>query len=155
MPHHTIELSEAEQKIVKAVQEELFGKEVKHSLNKSSKLLCMNPFLNCAIDYCGMFPNKSCSRKNSPDHKAYAAIFVCCPTGTIHCKLVSSFLTNARTQAFGDLTAIPEPRITYIVLNRLSLWQFLERIRQHFWKRWHVEYLQHPTKWKQSRGQTF
>jgi hypothetical protein len=35
--------------------------------------------------------------------------------------------------------------------NRLSQWQRVEQIRQHFWKRWSQEYLtelQHRTKWK-------
>jgi len=39
------------------------------------------------------------------------------------------------------LTLYPEMDIMEVKINRLSRWQTLERIRQHFWKRWASEYL--------------
>jgi len=33
------------------------------------------------------------------------------------------------------ITSYPEPEITHLKINRLSRWQRLEQIRQHFWKR--------------------
>lgn len=56
----------------------------------------------------------------------------------------------------GDaLTSYPEPNITQEKVGRLSKWQMLERMRQHFWSRWSTEYLlslQQRNKWKVSKG---
>ncbi|XP_076229447.1 uncharacterized protein LOC143175223 [Nomia melanderi] len=42
----------------------------------------------------------------------------------------------------GDsLTSLPEQNFADIPSNRLSLWQNIQRIRHHFWKRWQGEYL--------------
>ncbi|XP_046382360.1 uncharacterized protein LOC124153308 [Ischnura elegans] len=42
----------------------------------------------------------------------------------------------------GDaLTAIPDPNMIDIPVNRLSRWQHVTRMQQHFWSRWHKEYL--------------
>jgi hypothetical protein len=49
------------------------------------------------------------------------------------------------------LTAPLEPDLTELKINRLSRHQLLERLRQHFWKRWRTEYLsylQGRTKWQ-------
>lgn len=62
-----------------------------------------------------------------------------------------SVLTPAHFLIGDSLLAIPEPSIMHIDINRLSRWQLLERLRQHFWRRWHKEYLsslQQRTKWK-------
>ena len=46
----------------------------------------------------------------------------------------------------GDmLTSIPEKDVTDIVQNRLSMWQHVEQLPQHFWTRWHRDYLNHLT----------
>ncbi|XP_076387400.1 uncharacterized protein LOC143264382 [Megachile rotundata] len=43
----------------------------------------------------------------------------------------------------GDsLVSLPEHDLIDIASNKLSLWQHIQRIKQHFWKRWHLEYLQ-------------
>ncbi|XP_011699812.1 PREDICTED: uncharacterized protein LOC105457069 [Wasmannia auropunctata] len=56
----------------------------------------------------------------------------------------------------GDvIVSHPEPDITQLKVNRLSRWQHLEQMRQHFWRRWSHEYLsqlQNRTKWQSSRG---
>lgn len=52
-------------------------------------------------------------------------------------------------------TSIPEPDLTPIRINRLSRWQRVQQICQHFWNRWQREYLQRfqtRTKWKAGRG---
>nr|XP_012145447.1 PREDICTED: uncharacterized protein LOC100881684 [Megachile rotundata] len=46
----------------------------------------------------------------------------------------------------GDaLTTIPERDVTETKTGRLSNWQQTQQIRQHFWKRWHKEYLNELT----------
>lgn len=48
------------------------------------------------------------------------------------------------------LMAIPEYPLQEVPINRLSRWQLVERIRQHFWTRWSKEYLtslQQRAKW--------
>jgi len=49
------------------------------------------------------------------------------------------------------LTAYLEPDLQDVSLNRLTRWQYVERLKQHFWSRWSNEYLvncQRRTKWK-------
>lgn len=43
----------------------------------------------------------------------------------------------------GPLTAYPEPSLEKLLSNRLSSWQRVEQLRQHFWQRWFQEYLHH------------
>ncbi|XP_029169824.1 uncharacterized protein LOC114939631 [Nylanderia fulva] len=48
------------------------------------------------------------------------------------------------------LTAIPEPSLIDEPVNRLTRWQTLQRMRDHFWDRWAKEYihsLAHLPKW--------
>lgn len=45
---------------------------------------------------------------------------------------------------------LPEVNLTEISVHRLSRWELVQRIQQHFWKRWHNEYLntlQQRQKW--------
>ncbi|CAG7665201.1 unnamed protein product, partial [Allacma fusca] len=47
--------------------------------------------------------------------------------------------------------AIPSPDLTHLKVNRLDRWQQQQQMKQHFWNRWHQEYLQQlqrRTKWK-------
>ncbi|XP_058448664.1 uncharacterized protein LOC131428635 [Malaya genurostris] len=39
------------------------------------------------------------------------------------------------------LNALPEPDYTLIPENRLRMWERIQRCTQHFWQRWHHEYL--------------
>ncbi|XP_076391770.1 uncharacterized protein LOC143265174 [Megachile rotundata] len=52
----------------------------------------------------------------------------------------------------GDaLTTLPQPDVTHINQNRLNRFQLIQQMVQHFWKRWHQEYLhelQQRHKWK-------
>ncbi|XP_011859792.1 PREDICTED: uncharacterized protein LOC105557214 [Vollenhovia emeryi] len=48
------------------------------------------------------------------------------------------------------LTAIPEPSLRDPPMNRLTRWQLLQHMRDHFWERWAKEYLHsllHRPKW--------
>jgi Family of unknown function (DUF5641)/Integrase zinc binding domain len=50
----------------------------------------------------------------------------------------------------GPLTALPEPDVTTVRVNRLSRWEQVQQMLQHFWKRWSAEYLttlQQRNKW--------
>jgi len=52
------------------------------------------------------------------------------------------------------LTAVQEPDITHLKINRLSRWQLTQQMKQHFWKRWSGEYLsslQQRFKWNAKR----
>lgn len=51
-----------------------------------------------------------------------------------------------------QLTALPEPSLTNIPENRLKKWQLLQSMVQHYWSRWHKEYLselQTRVKWRE------
>ena len=53
------------------------------------------------------------------------------------------------------LTAVAEPDVTDISASRLSTYQFICKLQQHFWKRWSKEYiseLQGRTKWRQQQS---
>lgn len=56
----------------------------------------------------------------------------------------------------GDaLNSYVEPSLAHLQSNRLSRWQHVEQLRQHFWKRWHTEYLhqlQQRTRWQTNKG---
>ncbi|XP_045446878.1 uncharacterized protein LOC123655084 [Melitaea cinxia] len=54
------------------------------------------------------------------------------------------------------MTALPTPALVNVNTNRLTQYERLEQLRQHFWARWHKEYiaeLQQRTKWRTSKGQ--
>ncbi|XP_015430609.1 PREDICTED: uncharacterized protein LOC107187115 [Dufourea novaeangliae] len=56
----------------------------------------------------------------------------------------------------GDsLSTLSEGDFRDVATNRLSLWQHIEKVRQHFWSRWHRDYLhQLHTRNKWHRGDT-
>ncbi|KAG5316089.1 RTXE polymerase, partial [Pseudoatta argentina] len=60
--------------------------------------------------------------------------------------------SNSRHFLVGTpLTAYPKPSLDEVPVNRLSRWQYIQLLRQHFWKRWTREYLHHcqeRNKWK-------
>lgn len=59
-------------------------------------------------------------------------------------------LTPGHLMIDRPLTAIPEPSLSDIPINRLSKWQHIQLLRQHFWQRWSKEYLvelQKRSKW--------
>ncbi|XP_055701637.1 uncharacterized protein LOC129800919 [Phlebotomus papatasi] len=62
-----------------------------------------------------------------------------------------SVLTPGHFLIGAPLTAIPEPSVNDIPADRLGKWQHCQQIVEHFWKRWHKEYLhtlQTRNKWK-------
>ncbi|XP_015121728.1 uncharacterized protein LOC107044383 [Diachasma alloeum] len=52
-----------------------------------------------------------------------------------------SALTPAHFLHGESTTDLPAPNWSHTPTNRLSQWQHLEQIKQHFWARWHKEYL--------------
>lgn len=66
-----------------------------------------------------------------------------------------SYLTPGHFLVGDSLTAIPQQDVRQVPINRLSRWQRINQIYQHFWKRWSSEYLQQlqqRTKWRYSKG---
>ena len=64
-------------------------------------------------------------------------------------------LTPAHFLIGDHLTSTLEPDLKDIRVNRLSRWQRMEQLRQHFWSRWSKEYLsglQQRSKWKSTSG---
>ena len=64
-------------------------------------------------------------------------------------------LTPAHFLIGDDLTSTLEPDLKDIRVNRLSRWQRMEQLRQHFWSRWSREYLsclQQRSKWRSTSG---
>lgn len=60
-------------------------------------------------------------------------------------------LTPAHFLIGRTITSVPDPDVLYIKESRLSLYQRLQQLVQHFWNRWSKEYiseLQQRTKWK-------
>lgn len=61
-----------------------------------------------------------------------------------------SALTPGHFINLSPVSALPEPDITNIKISRLNRWQLLQQMHQHFWNRWHREYLhtlQQRQKW--------
>lgn len=61
-------------------------------------------------------------------------------------------LTPAHFLIGRPLTAIPDVSLTHLPEARLSRWQMIQKMQQHFWSRWSKEYiteLQQRTKWRQ------
>lgn len=59
-------------------------------------------------------------------------------------------LTPGHFLSLQPLTALPDPDLTNMNLNRLNRWQLLQRIHRDFWIRWKREYLhtlQQRSKW--------
>lgn len=50
-------------------------------------------------------------------------------------------LTPAHFLIGDNLRCLPESDFSQLPVNRLSNWQHIQKIRQHFWTRWHKEYL--------------
>ncbi|XP_077275276.1 uncharacterized protein LOC143904452 [Temnothorax americanus] len=64
-------------------------------------------------------------------------------------------LTPAHFLINASLQSIPEYDLTNENSNRLSSWQHIQRVKQHFWKRWNKEYLnelQQRTKWVSNKA---
>ncbi|GFX01663.1 integrase catalytic domain-containing protein [Trichonephila clavipes] len=50
-------------------------------------------------------------------------------------------LTPAHFLVGSSLVAVPDPNYSEIPMNRLSRWQLVQRMDQHFWRKWPSEYL--------------
>ncbi|XP_011879919.1 PREDICTED: uncharacterized protein LOC105568673 [Vollenhovia emeryi] len=59
-------------------------------------------------------------------------------------------LTPAHYLIGKPITTLPEGNLLSVPANRLSTWQHITKVRQDFWTRWNLEYLnelQKRTKW--------
>lgn len=64
-------------------------------------------------------------------------------------------LTPAHFIVGESLQATPQSDVTHIKYNRLSRYERIQQLLQHFWKRWSREYLsslQRRAKWKETKG---
>lgn len=64
-------------------------------------------------------------------------------------------LTPAHFLVGRPLIAVPEPEVQDIQISRLSRYQLIQQLHQHFWSRWRNEYLlelQQRTKWRSNRS---
>ncbi|XP_011866307.1 PREDICTED: uncharacterized protein LOC105561166 [Vollenhovia emeryi] len=64
-------------------------------------------------------------------------------------------LTPGHFLVGAPLNSIPSPDLIDVSENRLTRWQLVQQLKQHFWKRWSIEYLnslQERTKWKKNLG---
>ncbi|GBO33493.1 hypothetical protein AVEN_208733-1, partial [Araneus ventricosus] len=60
-------------------------------------------------------------------------------------------LTPAHFLVGSSLTALPDPDLTEVPMNRLNRWQLVQRLSQIFWKKWSKDYLnrlQSRVKWR-------
>lgn len=65
-------------------------------------------------------------------------------------------LTPAHFLIGRPLVAVPDADLQDIQTNRLTRFELLQQVYQHFWKRWSTEYiseLQQRYKWKQNQGE--
>lgn len=53
-----------------------------------------------------------------------------------------SALTPGHFLIGSSLVALPEPTLQDLTSNRLSRWQHIQQMRDHFWNRWAQEYVQ-------------
>ncbi|XP_018365780.1 PREDICTED: uncharacterized protein LOC108762994 [Trachymyrmex cornetzi] len=58
------------------------------------------PFSRCGVDYAGPFAIREGKRRNSKNHKAYIAIFVCFVPKAVHIEVVSDLAIDAFLDAF-------------------------------------------------------
>ncbi|XP_045541601.1 uncharacterized protein LOC123723096 [Papilio machaon] len=96
------------------------------------------------------------TRVTSPFVYVYAA--TCALHSSDHtcvCEQSREAAADYEARSVSPLTSLPSPSFLDCNTNRLDRFQYLEQIRQHFWKRWANEYiaeLQQRSKWRtQSR----
>lgn len=67
-----------------------------------------------------------------------------------------NYLSPGHFLVGSPLNSFPTPNLENVNTNTLIRWQMIEQMRQHFWRRWSMEYLnslQERHKWKTSKGQ--
>ena len=65
-------------------------------------------------------------------------------------------LTPAHFLIGRPLTMLPQPDYTAVPRNRLTIWRFVTKAVQDFWKSWHLEYLcelPKRQKWTKGKGE--
>ncbi|XP_012524631.1 uncharacterized protein LOC105830049 [Monomorium pharaonis] len=71
----------------------------------SPRVTVSRPFTHCGVDYAGRVIIREGKRRNSRNHKAYIAAFVCFATKAVHLELVSDLTTDAFIAALKKLIA--------------------------------------------------
>lgn len=61
----------------------------------ASRVSVSRPFPHCGVDYVGPVTLREGKRRNSRNHKAYIAVFVCFATKAIYLELVSDLTTDS------------------------------------------------------------
>ncbi|XP_076660632.1 uncharacterized protein LOC143363987 [Halictus rubicundus] len=132
------------------------------------------------IDYAGPIHVRTSRGRGKLTSKGYIAVFICLATRAVHLEAVSdgsteTFLAALRRPILplsddpedpaaltpghflvGEpLLAIPEPSLEELSVSRLSRWQLVQQMQQHFWRRWSREYLnslQPRGKWRRDQA---
>ena len=67
-----------------------------------------------------------------------------------------AILTPAHFLIGRPLVMLPQPDCTAVPRNRLTIWRFITKTIQDFWKSWHLDYLselQRRQKWIKGKGE--
>lgn len=69
----------------------------------ATRVNASRPFSHCGVDYAGPVTLREGKRRNSRNHKAYIAVFVCFTTKAVHLEVVSDLTTDAFVAALKRL----------------------------------------------------
>ncbi|XP_075150858.1 uncharacterized protein LOC142224966 [Haematobia irritans] len=146
-----------------------------------ARLNITRPFRHSVVDYAGLISIKISSLRSAVVSKGYICLFVCMVTKAIHLEAVSNLTTSAFLAAFKRFvsrrgqysssfealtpahflvgeptTCLQDECLLDTKPDLLSRWKTVEKLKQHFSKRWRNEYLnrlQARPKWLKSENE--